>query len=158
MIETKITVQNKLEILAGNVILVPGCEPISSLTAIALARELAMHCHASVIPVADVLRLIPGSRIVQVMRPRGQPGSGTGLFIELPSGPSHDGNTCPENCVPDWYAILRENASVPQSDDEPKDLGACAGFNYDGCVHDFDPVQHPRDPNSRPNSKPIGGI
>jgi len=76
-------IKNKLEIRPGNVIQVPGCEPVSSLTGLALSRN--MSCNASIIPVADVLRLIPGSRIVGKFTPAGQ--NGTGWFLELPDGP-----------------------------------------------------------------------
>jgi hypothetical protein len=161
MSTTTITVKNKLEIRPGNVISVPGCEPSTSLTSIALSAELLKHCHASIIPVEDVLRLIPGSRIVQVMRPRGAPGTGTGIFIELPEGPPHNGNVCPSECLPDWYAVLRANAHEEpvESVSNPKE---CAGFSINGCVArtPYDEVEkmlHPKYPNQRPNDTPVGG-
>lgn len=148
--DTLIFIRNKLEIQPGNVIKVPGCEPTSSLTSDTLSRNL--KCNASVIPVEDVLELIPGSRIVRVLSPFGQ--SGTGMFVELPAGPPGTGNNCPADCLTDWYAILRANARnlEQEDDDEP---GQCAGFNYSGCQFDFDPLAHPRDPDQRPNEKPL---
>jgi hypothetical protein len=157
---TTITVKNKLEILPGNVISVPGCEPISSLTSTALARNL--HCNASVIPVQEVLRLIPGSRIVQVMTPRGQQGTGTGIFVELPEGPPPYGNVCPPCCLPDWYAILRAHAYYPNQVEPTPNPKECAGFSINGCMArtPYDEVEkmlHPRLPDHRPNGMPVGG-
>lgn len=133
-----ITIQNKLEVKSGGVLLVPGCEPVSSLTAIALTRN--WNCNASVIPVADALRLVPGSRLVKVMRPVGA--VTTGYFFELPPhGPPPPGNACPGQCYPDWYAVLRENSRVLETEEEPEfPTGACVGFSYSGCVVDQDPL------------------
>lgn len=150
----QITVQNKLEILPGHVIRVPGCEPVTSLTSTALSRNL--DCNASIIPVEDALRLIPGSRIVRVLSPFGQ--TGTGMFLELPNGPPHTGNLCPSDCITDWYAILKENATTGEAEDEAGATPACSGFNYSGCVFDYNPVLHPRDPSLRPNDNPLGNL
>lgn len=147
--DTRILIKNKLEIQPGNVIKVPGCEPTSSLTSDTLSRNL--KCNASVIPVEDVLELIPGSKVVRVLSPFGQ--SGTGMFIEFPSGPPSDGNLCPADCLTDWYAVLRKNArNLEQEEEEP---AQCAGFNFSGCQFDFDPLAHTRDPEQRPNEKPL---
>lgn len=151
---TVITIRNKLEIQPGHVISVPGCEPTTSLTSDTLSRNL--KCNASVIPVEDVLRLIPGSRIVRVLSPFGQ--SGTGMFLELPNGPPGDGNVCPADCLTDWYAILRANARVRNTETakEPAPVGMCSGVNFSGCVFDYDPQLHPRAPDHRPSQKPLG--
>jgi hypothetical protein len=149
-----IIIRNKLEIQPGNVINVPGCEPTTSLTSDTLSRNL--KCNASIIPVEDVLRLIPGSRIVRVLSPFGQ--TGTGMFLELPSGPPQNGNECPAECIPDWYAVLRKHARVRNTDEdeEPTPVGMCAGVNFSGCVFDYDPTLHPRAGNHRPSERPIG--
>lgn len=144
-----ILVKNKLEVRASNVLSVPGCEPVSSLTGTALLRDL--HCKAAIIPVEDALRLIPGSRLVRTMIPAGN--TTTGLFFELPSGPPPNGNEC-NNCGVDYYKILRENARVPDAE-EAQVPAPCAGFNYTGCVITQDPLRTARDPNLRPNSNPL---
>lgn len=151
MINTTINIKNRLEVKAGNIVLIPGCEPISDVSSLGLQRNI--HCKASVIPVKDVLRLIPGSKLILLaMRPAGtlNPGS----YIELPSGPPQDGNTCPAPCLQDWYQILKDNVPQPEEEKKPP----CAGFNYSGCVLDQDIYHQTRDPNARPNSMPLSGM
>lgn len=149
-----ITVRNKLEIKPGNVISVPGCEPVSALTSIGLLRSL--HCNASVISVKKVLQLIPGSRVVRVTSPHGQ--NGTGSWVELPFGPPPDGDECPQ-CLVDWYKLLKENAEVPPQEETPFD-GPCAGFNYSGCARPAEAdyahgMRRTPDPAMRPNGMPL---
>jgi len=144
-----ITVRNKLEIRPGLVISVPGCEPTSSLTGTTLLSNL--DCGASVISLADALRVIPGSRVVGTMTPTGH--LGTGLFFELPSGPPPDGFECDCDVV-DYYKILRDNAR-PVEEEEVVRSGVCSGFNFSGCVLDADYLHTTRDPDLRPNSNPL---
>lgn len=152
---TEIFIRNKFEIMPGGVIQVPGCEPVSSLTGTALLKNL--NCNASIIPVEDVLRLIPGSRIVRTLLPAGQ--VGTGKFLELPSGPPPNGNVCPCRNMIDFYKILKDNARVrgSKSDQLHVDGDVCAGFNFSGCVLEQDILRTTRDPKMRPNSTPLGG-
>ena len=147
-----ISVRNKLEIRPSLIISIPGCEPTSSLTGSELLSNL--DCNASVIPLADALRLIPGSRIVRVQTLAGH--LGTGLFFELPSGPPPDGNDCecPRTTV-DYYKILKDNARAPEEEEEPQPAGECSGFNFSGCVIEADPLHTTRDPDLRPNSEPL---
>jgi hypothetical protein len=153
MAKSEIMIRNKLEIMNGNVINVPGCEPVSSVTGTSLLRN--NNCAASVIPVADVLRLIPGSRIVRVLTPAGQ--SGTGRFIELPNGPPPNANKCPKVCLTDYYRILKENARVKESSKKLTiDGDLCSGFNFSGCVLEQDVLKTTRDPKMRPNSNSLG--
>lgn len=135
-----INIQNKLEVKPGGILQVPGCEPISSLTDMALARN--MHCNSSIIPVEDALRLIPGSKIIKVMTPMGQ--LSTSFYFVLPNGPPPFGNDCPSSCYPDWYAVLRANARSPESEEENLN-GPCVGFNYTGCVTSQDPLRRAPD-------------
>ena len=145
-----ITVRNRLEIRPGNIIQIPGCEPASSLSGTDLSAN--MSCNSSVISLSDAIELIPGSRIVKIMKPIGQ--ISTGYFLELPSNTSPpDGFQC--NCtVEDYYQILRDNASEVEEEDEEPD-GVCSGFDFSGCVKDFDVLHTTRDPVLRPNSNPL---
>lgn len=151
----RILVKNKLEIRNGYVISVPSCEPTSAVTSTGLLRNL--DCNASIISVQDALRLIPGSRLVRTFYPSGQ--NTTGWMFELPSGPPPNGNDCecPRTSV-DYYRILKENASVAREEDQALSLDGdvCSGFNFSGCVRDYDPRHTTRDPDLRPNNNPLG--
>lgn len=99
MIGNTITIANKLEVLLGNVIIVPGCEPVTDITSTTLAAN--MQCKTSVIKLEDALCAVPGSTLEFQKNPRR-------LFFVLPSGPpTHPGcDAC--NSQPDWYALLRD--------------------------------------------------
>ena len=145
-----ITIRNKLEIQPGNMVKVPGCEPITSMTSDVLARN--MCCHASEIPVEDCLRLIPGSRIVIALRPTGT--SSTGRFLELPAGPPPAGDGCPARHIPDWYKIMRAHARVRQTrDDEPHE--ECSAFGFASCHNTSEPPMHQHHPEQRPTTRPL---
>ena len=145
-----ITIRNKLEIQSSNMVKVPGCEPITSMTSDTLARN--MCCHASEIPVEECLKLIPGSRIVIALRPTGT--SSTGRFLELPAGPPPWGNECPPCCVPDWYKIMRKHARVRQSiQDQPHE--ECSAFGFSSCQNTSEPPMRENRPGSRPTTLPL---
>jgi len=143
-----ISIKNKLEVKPDGSISIPGCEPISSLSDPILSRQMSCP-NGSLINYKEVLKLIPGSKLVRVTSPLGSVSSG--YFIELPSGPPPDGNKCPADCLPDWYKILKGKGQPKPEVEEIQ----CAGFNFSGCQSEFDPTQHPRDPNLRPNDKPL---
>lgn len=107
MIGNTVTIANKLEVLLGNVIIVPGCEPVSDFTSTTLAAN--MHCNTSIIKVEEALEVIPGSTLEFQTNPRR-------LFFVLPSGPPLAPN---QNGTTDWYAALR---GVPASHDLPKTI------------------------------------
>lgn len=98
-----INIQNKLEVLAGNKILVPGCEPTSAFTSTTLAEN--RDCKASVIDLADALEAVPGSTVIYMSNPRRK-------FFVLPNGPPPSPDCCrpnPCSCVgEDWYQKLRD--------------------------------------------------
>jgi hypothetical protein len=172
-----IIIKNKLEILPGNVIRLPGCEPVTSFTSLALAANV--DCKASVIALEDAIlaiREVAGEDpcIEKVHQPAGVPG--TGKFLVLPSGPPPD-PACPCVFTEDWYQILRD-AAEPIDFDAVRDpeIEGCDGFNYSGCRQHTADNQLPRrdlfnlylsevanlhkapDPELRPNSKPLGGV
>lgn len=97
-----IKIANKLEVLRGNKILVPGCEPTSAFTSPTLAEN--RDCKAAVVDLADALKAIPGSTVTYMSNPRKK-------FFVLPNGPAEDPSVCKEPCkknVNDWYALLRD--------------------------------------------------
>ena len=141
-----IVIKNRLEVKSGSVVQIPGCEPVSSLTSLGLLKNF--HCDNAVLPVKVVLNLIPGSKLVKVMTPEGH--ISTGWFVELPSGPPRDGNKCPADCLPDWYAMLRAyNPSIPK--EEPD----CSAFSINPCQSELDDIRTPRDPNMKPLETPF---
>jgi hypothetical protein len=143
-----ITVKNKLEVKLGGFIQVPGCEPVSSLSSLGLLVSYREQCKHSQIPVKIALKLIPGSKIVWVTQPTGY--SATGMFLELPSGPPPDGEDCPRDCMPDWYAMLKRWKPHPHPVNEK-----CAGFDYDVCSADIDPFKVPCHDKNCPSGKPL---
>ena len=147
---TEIYIKNKLEVKDGSppMIQVPSMEPISSLSSLALSRYIGKG--NSMLPVDVVLKLIPGSHLVKVFVPQGQ--ISTGWFLELPAGPPRNGNKCPANCLEDWYAILRAYVSKTPQTTVPE----CAStYDISGCLNELDDIRTPRDPEMRPNSKPL---
>ena len=158
-------IQNRLEVLRGNKIVVPGCEPTSAFTSPTLAEN--RECTSTVVDLADALIAIPEATVVSWRNPRTR-------FFVLPDGPPPQGRECP--CKPaseDWYKILKEAA-------KPLDFGAredaipegCDGFNFSGCrlnvgedksqrLESFDEVANfhrAPDPRLRPNTSPLGGV
>ena len=99
-----IKIQNKIEVLAGNKILVPGCEPISAFTSTSLAEN--RDCKASVVDLADALEVIPGSTVIYMSNPRRK-------FFVLPDGPGPSPDICRmvDCTVEDWYQKLRDISS-----------------------------------------------
>jgi hypothetical protein len=114
-----ITVQNRLEVRPGNVILVPGCEPTSAFTSPTLAAN--QDCSGSIVTLAAVLANIPGAKVTQLYNGGG---AHTKMYVILPSGPAPSPNRCnapgtsTPACIPDWYAIIKELAEPITSDDE----------------------------------------
>ena len=105
-----IIIQNRLEVLRGNKIIVPGCEPTSAFTSPTLAEN--RDCKTTVVDLADALAAIPGSTIISWRNPRTR-------FFVLPSGPPPSPDDC-KNCIPqpDWYQLLRD---IGEEIDAPTD-------------------------------------
>jgi len=127
-----ITIQNRLEILPGDVITVPGCEPVSAFTSPTLAAN--RECNGTIIPLATAKEVIPGYSIVTMKNWGHQ--LGTRRFFVLPSGPPPSPNKCnvgARQCVVDWYQILRDNAEpLPDNcgDDAPQTVDQmCDAFS-----------------------------
>lgn len=130
-----IRIANKLEVLTGNKILVPGCEPTSAFTSPTLAEN--RDCTASIVDLADALAAIPGSTVIYIRNPRKK-------FFVLPNGPAEDPSVCDNPCVKsvqDWYQILRnlgDQVDVPKLNtgrcgDRPLTVGEiCEAFPLKG--------------------------
>jgi len=102
------TIKNRLRILRGNKIVVPGCEPISAFTSPTLAANWT--CKASVVDLDAALKAIPGSTIMEL---KNTGGYGRELYFVLPSGPPEAPSVCDNPCrgnVEDWYQVLRDIA------------------------------------------------
>lgn len=127
-----IKIANKLEVLRGNKLLVPGCEPTSAFTSPTLAEN--RECKAAVVDLSDALKAIPGSTVTYMGNPRKK-------FFVLPSGPAEDPNVCKKPCkgiVEDWYALLRDigtEVDVPTttSSEHPASISTiCEAFPLKG--------------------------
>jgi len=112
-----IKIQNRLEILRGNKILVPGCEPTSAFSSPTLAEN--RDCKVTVVDLADAIAAIPDATIISWRNPMTR-------FFVLPSGPPPSPDDC-SNCQyrPDWYQILR-------------DIGEESTIDADGNMAPFD--------------------
>jgi hypothetical protein len=119
-----ILINNRLTVMQGDVIQVPGCEPASAATSSGLSKELFDHCKGSYITLKKALEVIPGSSV--------HFGSHGDKFFVLPSGPPPAGEECPCATPMDWYQILRDNASSPIREEKPavNRYNPCSGFHY----------------------------
>lgn len=130
-------IRNKLEVLAGNKILVPGCEPTSAFTSPTLAEN--RDCKASVVDLADALAAIPGSTVIYMSNPRKK-------FFVLPDGPPPSPERCSRPSAVqcnriDYYALLRDigaevdvqNLLCPQINNKPRSVSEiCSAFPLKG--------------------------
>lgn len=110
-----ITITFKLPVIPGNLIIVPGTEPSSTLTSTLLEvelRKLGMPIPA-LISLKDALELIPGST-VEIFDNGGN--QIRKLFV-LPPGSIE----CPCVTLEDWYKILRD-AARPATEEETEEL------------------------------------
>lgn len=121
-----IRIGNKLEVKRGNVIQVPGCEPLSAVTSYVLLAN--NECANTQVTLEDALDAIPGSFVQILLNPR------TLLFV-LPDGPPSQFGCATEYCN-DWYGILREvGEPILEEDVACEDGKPTDGFSYfDGCV------------------------
>ena len=103
-----IKIQNRLEILRGQKILVPGCEPTSSFSSPSLAEN--RDCKVTVVDLADAIAAIPDATIVSWGNPRTR-------FFVLPDGPPPSPDNCKDcNVRTDWYQLLRDIGEVIEVD------------------------------------------
>lgn len=128
-------IKNKLLVI-GNKVSVPGFEPLSEQTTNNLS--MALQGASAYIDLALALELIPGSKLIVAYN--GGPTAGTfghDMWFELPSGPPPDGNTCPTNCIRDYYKILqdaaRQSLSPLEGSTLPQECNDLNSFGSSGC-------------------------
>lgn len=128
-----IKITNRLRIYEGNIILIPGCEPISVVThisnyvynpdVITLYNNYQSICNSSYVTLNRAMELIPDATLYYAHDMANR------WFI-LPSGPPPNSG-CPQDCVEDWYKILREGANgVILNDGTAISNGECSAFAY----------------------------
>lgn len=129
---------NLLRIYEGDILLIPGCEPVSTVTfsSTVWAQNPYVEtiytdniCPASYITLERAREAIPDGEIVYL--------GSTGLaykYFRLPDGPPTPYG-CPCGAVGDWYQILRDNADTPEAPEETKKTLSeiCQGFGFDFC-------------------------
>lgn len=134
-----IQIRGRIEVMPGNKLMVPGCEPVSALTSTSLDENRV--CTTTVVDLADALAVIPGSTVEQTRNPRRK-------WFVLPSGPGPNPSMCdtpiPCRCkkvccceksnscqaVPDWYAALRSIGQKTKIVQEDKPIDPCSGSGF----------------------------
>lgn len=127
----------QLEIIAGDKVLVPGSEPTSALSSLALSSYLAASGRGNaIVDLKDALEAIPGSYVK--FGNNFNRGNMRQKWLVLPSiDPS-----CPCVEYPDWYRILRDLASEELPIEERFDACDTIGMGY--CPSpDFDDIMPP---------------
>jgi len=129
-----IEIANRLRIYEGNIILIPGCEPISVVTHISnfqynpdvttLYNNYDEICKSSYITLDKAMELIPEATLYYGHDMANR------WFI-LPDGPPPT-NRCPKpGCPTDWYDILREGAGdIVVRDDTALCDDGCSAFTF----------------------------
>lgn len=117
--DMNIDIANALEIKHGDVILVPGCEPISTVTSVTL--DTTRECNNAEVSLSAALEAIPEATI------RVTPNPLTRWFV-LPEGPSTP-HECPCRSIEDYYELLRQIPSESQETEDQPPVG-CDGFDY----------------------------
>lgn len=120
-----IRIHRGLEILPGNKVLVPGCEPSSAFTSATLyAQQVAQGlCQNSIVDLAVVLDAIPGARVEfgsNFNAPRQR-------WLILPP---FDPSACPCVGETDWYGVIRSLASPDDTVTENFDACNSVGMGY----------------------------
>jgi len=131
-----ISIQNRLRIYEGNILLLPGCEPISVVTNISnyqynpdvttLYNNYDKICKASYIKLDKAREVIPEAKIIWNHSPSAR-------YFVLPDGPPPDNNCPHQNCVEDWYKLLRDNADGTV---EVLSGEECSAFSYNWCCQE----------------------
>lgn len=128
-----IEISNRLRIYEGNIILIPGCEPISVVTHISnyqydprvttLYNNYQDICKSSYVTLNKAIELVPNATLYYSH-------DMSNRWFILPSGPPPS-SKCPRDCIEDWYKILREGADgVILEDGSAFSNGECSAFTF----------------------------
>lgn len=145
------TINLQLEVIANSKIIVPGCEPTSALSSLALSSYLAAAgCGSAIINLQDALDAIPGS-YVKLGANFNLGGRRQKWFVLPPID-----TDCPCDQYPDYYDILRDLANEELPVEESFD--ACDVIGQGFCPSpDFDSIlPPPPDPYQPEGSFPAG--
>lgn len=113
----------------GGFVLVPGCEPASTLTStrmMAQMKEQGLCQGCAIVSVNDVLEAIPGSRI-EFIANNGRMGGQKLLVL-----PAFD-LSCPCDLWPDYYGILKSLCREATEEEMEEIQGVCDSFSIDPC-------------------------
>ena len=113
----------------GGVIMVPGCEPTSTLTSTHMEADMQAHgvCKAAIASVNDVLAAIPGTYVERL--PNMGWYSGRALLV-FPAR----SQTCPCSTQQDFYKLLKGIGSEIEGEELTKLLD-CDAFSVDSCTN-----------------------
>lgn len=135
----RVTIEYQLEIISGNKIIIPGCEPTSSLTSAALSYNLAeFGCNNALLDVDAALAAIPGSYI-KLGNNYNKGNTRQKWFVLPPVGVD-----CPCAGYEDYYNKLKNIADNSEQVDETIDY--CNMNNMGYCPSpEFDSVSAPKE-------------
>lgn len=132
-----IQISHQLEIMPGDILYLPGCEPTSAVTSRTLNAMIAQACPKSTVQLADALKAIPGSYVKF-----GTNYNRRGVLQKWLVLPSREASCpCPDNV--DYFSILK---SISHEESETYDYSGCdmaSGYNPSPEFLDFVP---PKDP------------
>lgn len=133
-----VSIQHQLEITPGNKIVIPGCEPTSSLSSSALSYNLSQFgCNNALIDLDQALSAIPGSYIK--WGSNYNRGNTRQKWYVLPT----ISTDCPCASYDDYYAILKSLSANVDPVDESYDY--CDMNNMGYCPSpDFDQLPAPQ--------------
>ena len=119
---------NVIQSPRGGSILVPGCEPSTTITSVTMDAQIRAQglCNGSIADVDDILEAIPGSYI-ELLPNMGFYGARRLLVL-----PAVD-QTCPCTVAEDYYAIIRSLARGPTEEEESLINANCDAFATDPC-------------------------
>jgi len=126
-----IKTEHRINVISGNKILVPGCEPQSTISSTTLAKEQQEDgiCNGALVDLDDALDAIPGSRVILGMN---WGNLGTQKFFVLPPV---DNSLCCRGSIAleDYYAVLRGLPSAETEQDLENIVDNCDSFNNYQC-------------------------
>ena len=124
-----ITISVVLNVIRGDRVLVPGCEPTSTLTSTRMMSEMREQglCTCAIVDLADILEAIPGSYTKYIPN-SGHMGSRK-LLVLPPFG-----QVCPCGATysTDYYEVIR-SLCREATEEEVQELLGCDAFSIDSC-------------------------